>query len=178
VVDPSSGDVLRRAFELMTRDAEHLVRLVTLENGKALTDARGEVTYAAESSPGRVGDPARPPGLQALLHRQHRGRAALLKEAADQVVNCSMELGGDAPFLVFADADLDAAVEDAMIDEDEAAVRLASERLDSGGVGLNSSLYSDPAAPFGGTEQSGLGREGGHDGMLDHLESTDVAVQW
>jgi acyl-CoA reductase-like NAD-dependent aldehyde dehydrogenase len=32
----------------MTRDAEHLVRLVTLENGKALTDARGEVTHAAE----------------------------------------------------------------------------------------------------------------------------------
>ena len=51
------AEVLRRAFELMTRDAEHLVRLVTLENGKALTDARGEVTYAAESSPGRVGDP-------------------------------------------------------------------------------------------------------------------------
>jgi acyl-CoA reductase-like NAD-dependent aldehyde dehydrogenase len=33
----------------------------------------------------------------------------LLREAADQVINCSMELGGNAPFLVFADADLDAA---------------------------------------------------------------------
>src|SRR4051794_41843917 len=39
----------------------------------------------------------------------------LLKEAADQVINCSMELGGNAPFLVFEDADLDAAIEGAMI---------------------------------------------------------------
>ncbi len=39
----------------------------------------------------------------------------LLREAADQVVNTSMELGGNAPFLVFADADLDAAIEGAMV---------------------------------------------------------------
>ncbi len=39
----------------------------------------------------------------------------LLKQAADQVMKCSMELGGNAPFIVFDDADLDAAVEGAMI---------------------------------------------------------------
>ena len=39
----------------------------------------------------------------------------LLREAADRVLNVSMELGGNAPFLVFADADLDAAIEGAMI---------------------------------------------------------------
>lgn len=39
----------------------------------------------------------------------------LLKQAADQVLKCSMELGGNAPFIVFDDADLDAAVEGAMI---------------------------------------------------------------
>ena len=242
----------------------------------------------------------------------------LLREAADQVINSSMELGGNAPFLVFADADLDAAIEGAMVakmrnageactaanrfyveapvaeefaagwpsgwarcgsvpgstrptrsdrsstrrasprstswcaapwatgpgrwsaapgrtgsastssrpcwstydrgrrscprrssgrsrrsspstTEDE-AVRLAndtefglvsyvyttdlarglrvSEALESGMVGLNRGLVSDPAAPFGGTKQSGIGREGGHDGMLDYLESKYIAVQW
>jgi succinate-semialdehyde dehydrogenase/glutarate-semialdehyde dehydrogenase len=39
----------------------------------------------------------------------------LLKQAAEQVMKCSMELGGNAPFIVFDDADLDAAVEGAMI---------------------------------------------------------------
>ncbi|MDJ0825268.1 MAG: NAD-dependent succinate-semialdehyde dehydrogenase [Rhodobacter sp.] len=38
----------------------------------------------------------------------------LLKQAADQVMKCSMELGGNAPFIVFDDADLDAAVEGAI----------------------------------------------------------------
>jgi succinate-semialdehyde dehydrogenase/glutarate-semialdehyde dehydrogenase len=242
----------------------------------------------------------------------------LLREAADTVVNCSMELGGNAPFLVFADADLDAALEGAMIakmrnggeactaanrfyveasvaeefsrrlaeamgalrvgrgveeetqvgplvnkatvekvDElvrgavdggarvlvggaapdregcyydptvlvdvphdaailreeifgpvapivtftDEAdAIRWAndseyglvsyvytgdlarglriSEAVESGMVGLNRGLVSDPAAPFGGTKQSGIGREGGHEGMLDYTESKYIAVAW
>jgi succinate-semialdehyde dehydrogenase/glutarate-semialdehyde dehydrogenase len=53
-----------------------------------------------------------------------------------------------------------------------------SEAMDSGMVGLNRGVVSDPAAPFGGTKQSGVGREGGHDGMLDYLESKYIAVQW
>jgi succinate-semialdehyde dehydrogenase / glutarate-semialdehyde dehydrogenase len=242
----------------------------------------------------------------------------LLHEAADQVVNTSMELGGNAPFIVFDDADLDAAVEGAMVakmrnageactaanrlyvqsgvseefsrrlaarmsaltvgpgtdpanqvgplvnadsldkvdalvreavaggaralvgggrpdrtgyfyeptvlvnvqptspilaqeifgpiapvvvfDEESEAVTMAndteyglvayvytsdlsrglrvSEALQSGMVGLNRGLVSDPAAPFGGTKQSGVGREGGHEGLLDYLESKYIAVQW
>jgi succinate-semialdehyde dehydrogenase/glutarate-semialdehyde dehydrogenase len=53
-----------------------------------------------------------------------------------------------------------------------------AERLDSGMVGLNRPVVSDPAAPFGGTKQSGLGREGGHEGMLEFTGSKYVAVEW
>ncbi|MER5303767.1 NAD-dependent succinate-semialdehyde dehydrogenase [Streptomyces lasiicapitis] len=242
----------------------------------------------------------------------------LLREAADRVVNVSMELGGNAPFLVFADADLDAAVEGALVakmrnagaactaanrfyvqapaaeefgrrlaarmsaltvgpgadpgtdvgplinaaavdkvdrlvraalergakaltggahsggagcfypptvlsdirpddpilreelfgpvapivafDSEEEAVDCANstdmglvsyvytgdlarglrlgERLESGMVGVNRGLVSDPAAPFGGIKQSGIGREGGHEGLLDYLEAKYVAVDW
>ena len=242
----------------------------------------------------------------------------LLREAADRVVNVSMELGGNAPFLVFADADLDAAVDGAMIAKmrnageactaanrfyveapvaEEFARRLAarmadlrlgpgvdtgvdvgplvnaeavekvdelvrdavgrgakalsggrrpvrvgwfyeptvlvdvppdaellreeifgpvapvvsfgteqeaidrandteyglvayvftgdlarglrvSERLEAGMVGLNRGLVSDPAAPFGGIKQSGIGREGGHEGVLDYLEAKYIATAW
>jgi succinate-semialdehyde dehydrogenase/glutarate-semialdehyde dehydrogenase len=242
----------------------------------------------------------------------------LLHEAADQVLNVSMELGGNAPFLVFDDADLDAAVAGAMIakmrnggeactaanrfyvqrgvldefsqrfsaamqklvvgpglepgtdlgplvnspsrdkvaelvdgavdegakvltgatrpdrrgwfydatvlgdvpagaailreevfgpvapivafDDEAEAVRLAndtefglvsylytrdlsrglrvSEALEAGMVGLNRGVVSDPAAPFGGVKQSGIGREGGHEGLLDYLEPKYIATDW
>lgn len=53
-----------------------------------------------------------------------------------------------------------------------------SERLDYGMVGLNRGLVSDPAAPFGGVKQSGLGREGGHEGMLEFMESQYISTTW
>ncbi len=52
------------------------------------------------------------------------------------------------------------------------------ERLDYGMVGLNRGLVSDPAAPFGGTKQSGLGREGGHEGMLEFMETQYISAGW
>src|SRR5204863_9157883 len=54
----------------------------------------------------------------------------------------------------------------------------ASERLDFGMVGLNRGLVSDPAAPFGGTKQSGLGREGAHEGLLEFMETQYISVSW
>ena len=53
-----------------------------------------------------------------------------------------------------------------------------SERLEVGMVGLNRGLVSDPAAPFGGVKQSGIGREGGFEGIDEYLETTYVATSW
>ena len=44
------------------------------------------------------------------------------------------------------------------------------EEIETGMVGLNRGVVSDPAAPFGGAKQSGIGREGGHHGLLEFLE--------
>jgi succinate-semialdehyde dehydrogenase/glutarate-semialdehyde dehydrogenase len=53
-----------------------------------------------------------------------------------------------------------------------------SEKLECGMVGLNRGLVSDPAAPFGGMKQSGIGREGGAEGLLEYMESQYIAVTW
>ena len=208
------GEMLRRAFELMTQRAEDLSRLIVRENGKALSDARGEVAYAAEffrwyaeeavraeghiqTAPAgtnrilvlrqpigvsilitpwnfpaamatrKIGPalaagctivlkPAKetpltalaiaallteaglPDGVVNVLPTTSPGPVTaamladprvrklsftgstevgrtLLRTAADTITNCSMELGGNAPFLVFEDADIDAAIEGAFI---------------------------------------------------------------
>ncbi len=51
------------------------------------------------------------------------------------------------------------------------------EGLESGMVGLNRGLVSNPAGPFGGVKQSGFGREGGHEGINEYLEVKYVAMQ-
>lgn len=53
-----------------------------------------------------------------------------------------------------------------------------AERIESGMVGINRGVVSDPAAPFGGWKQSGLGREGAHDGLLEYLETKYIAASW
>ncbi|HET9894809.1 MAG TPA: NAD-dependent succinate-semialdehyde dehydrogenase [Streptosporangiaceae bacterium] len=411
------GECLRRAYELMIAGAEPLAKLMVMENGKALRDARAEIVYAAEffrwfaeeavridgvvkrapsganrmivahqpvgvsvlvtpwnfpaaMATRKIGPalaagctvvlkPARetplsalavaailteagvPDGVVNVLSTQSAGPVVgammadprvrklsftgstqvgrmLLHTAADTVTNCSMELGGNAPFLVFADADLDDAIDGAMIakmrnggeactaanrfyvhesvaaefsaklaarlsalrigpgleegvdlgplvnaetrtkvarlvdeaakdggrvvtggsapdrrgyyytptvldnvpvtagilseeifgpvapivrfsDTDE-AVKMANsteyglvsylytcdlrrglrvaEALETGMVGINKGVVSDPAAPFGGVKQSGLGREGGHDGLLEFTETKYIAVDW
>ncbi|HMF82930.1 MAG TPA: NAD-dependent succinate-semialdehyde dehydrogenase [Acidimicrobiia bacterium] len=51
------------------------------------------------------------------------------------------------------------------------------EGLETGMVGLNRGLVSNPAGPFGGVKQSGFGREGGHEGINEYLEVKYVAAQ-
>src|SRR3954466_4309026 len=208
------AEILRKSFELIVRDAERLAKLITIENGKALSDSRGEMVYAAEffrwfaeegvrnlgqlynapSSGARIVVQHKPAGVavlvtpwnfpaamatrkigpalaagctvvlkpasdtpltmlalmpileeagvpagvvnvipsrssgkvvSAMLHdprvrvisftgSTEVGRK-LLHEAADNVVKPAMELGGNAPFIVFEDADIDAAIDGAMI---------------------------------------------------------------
>ena len=208
------AEILRKAFEIMTAEADAFAELIVRENGKVLGDAKGEATYAAEffrwfseeavridgdfrKAPGgtnwiavarqpvgvallltpwnfpaamltrkiapalaagctvvikpagetpltarklidvleRAGVPrgvvnmvtVDPPGDAVAAMIGHPGLrklsftgstrvgTVLLQQAATRVVNCSMELGGNAPFVVLADADIDAAVDGAMI---------------------------------------------------------------
>ncbi|GAA1550674.1 NAD-dependent succinate-semialdehyde dehydrogenase [Kribbella hippodromi] len=51
-----------------------------------------------------------------------------------------------------------------------------SERLEAGMIGLNQGIVSNPAAPFGGVKQSGLGREGGSVGIDEYLEVKYIAI--
>ncbi|MGH7775737.1 MAG: NAD-dependent succinate-semialdehyde dehydrogenase [Candidatus Dormibacterales bacterium] len=411
------GEILRRAFELMTERADELALLITLENGKPLSEARAEVLYAAEffrwfgeeavrvhgrymrapagaarllvakqpvgpcllitpwnfpaamatrkigpavaagctmvlkpagetpltalATAALLEEAGLPGGVLSVVTTSRSGALTkplfadprlrkvsftgstevgrlLLHHAADQVLRTSMELGGNAPFLVFEDADLDAAVGGALLAKmrnvgeactsanrfyvaapvaEEFAGRLGermgdmrvghgaepgtevgplineagrakveelvtdmvsrgarvvvggapiegrgyfyrptvvadvaegsralseeifgpvapvisftdeasavawanrteyglvaylytrdvgrafrvAEALEAGMVGLNTGLVSNPAAPFGGVKQSGLGREGGFEGVEEFLETKYISVNW
>jgi len=52
-----------------------------------------------------------------------------------------------------------------------------SEALEFGMVGVNEGVISNPVAPFGGVKQSGLGREGGHQGLDEYLEEKYVCIK-
>ena len=409
------GEILRKAFELMTQEADYLAELISKENGKALPDAKGEVAYAAEffrwfseeavrvtgdfrmapSGDKRIIVTHQPVGLSILitpwnfpagmvarkigpaiaagctmilkpagetpltalaivdildragvpkgvvnfilptktgpaiakmLHDKRLKNLSftgstevgriILKEAADNIIRCSMELGGNAPFLVMDDANIDEAVKGLMLaklrnggaactaanrifvqrpvakeftdkfvaamsafvmgrgrdtgvqlgasvsvkernkiadlvdssvkagakvliggktpdgpgafypatvlevdkkddilnheifgpvapivifDTDAEGIELAndaeyglisyvysenlkraiqiSEAIESGMVAINRGLISDPAAPFGGVKQSGLGREGGFEGIHEFLETKYIGVE-
>ena len=57
----------------------------------------------------------------------------------------------------------------------ERALRV-TEALETGMVGLNQGIVSNPAAPFGGVKQSGIGREGGPEGIDEYLSTKYVAI--
>ena len=57
------------------------------------------------------------------------------------------------------------------------AMRLA-ERLEFGMIGINRGLVSDPAAPFGGLKESGIGREGAREGIREFQETQYWSIAW
>src|SRR5246127_1127524 len=80
------AEILRKSYELIMRDAERLAKLITLENGKALPDSRGEVAYAAEffrwyaeEAVRNIGEVSRAPssGARIFVHHRPAGVAAL-----------------------------------------------------------------------------------------------------
>ena len=73
------AEILRKSYELIMRDAERLAKLITLENGKALSDSRGEVAYAAEffrwyaeEAVRNIGQNSRAPASGARILVQHK----------------------------------------------------------------------------------------------------------
>src|SRR5256886_7382122 len=81
------AEILRKSFELIMRDAERLAKLITIENGKALSDSRGEVAYAAEffrwyaeEAVRAIGEGSRAPasGARMVVPPQPAGRAVLV----------------------------------------------------------------------------------------------------
>jgi succinate-semialdehyde dehydrogenase/glutarate-semialdehyde dehydrogenase len=90
--------------------------------------------------------------------------------------------GPVAPIVRFDDVDEAIATEYGLVSyvytQDLALGLRTAEALQVGMVGLNRGLVSDPSAPFGGTKESGIGREGGHEGMLEYTETKYIATSW
>ncbi len=53
-----------------------------------------------------------------------------------------------------------------------------AERIEAGMMAINKGALSDPAAPFGGMKQSGLGREGASEGIYEFCETQYIGVDW
>src|SRR2546423_3785682 len=73
------AEILRKSYELIMRDAERLAKLITIENGKALSDSRGEVAYSAEffrwyaeEAVRAIGEVSRAPASGARMVVQHK----------------------------------------------------------------------------------------------------------
>jgi succinate-semialdehyde dehydrogenase/glutarate-semialdehyde dehydrogenase len=100
------------------------------------------------------------------VHDEIFGPVAALQTFSDQqeVIRCANDTEYGLVAYVFS--------------EDFKRAMQVCERLEFGMVGLNRGLVSDPAAPFGGVKQSGLGREGGHEGMLEFMETQYISASW
>jgi succinate-semialdehyde dehydrogenase/glutarate-semialdehyde dehydrogenase len=106
--------------------------------------------------------------------------------AIDSPITQSEIFGPVAPVIPFADHDevLAAANDTEMglaayvYTTDLARGLRFGEQLQAGMVGINRGAMSDPAAPFGGMKQSGLGREGASEGIYEFCETQYIAADW
>ena len=106
--------------------------------------------------------------------------------APDSPITREEIFGPVAPIITFTDTDVmvDQANDTEMgligyvFTRDLARGLAVSERIQAGMIGLNKGAVSDPAAPFGGMKQSGLGREGSTDGIYEFCETQYIATDW
>jgi succinate-semialdehyde dehydrogenase/glutarate-semialdehyde dehydrogenase len=125
-------------------------------------------------------------GKRAIGQGFHYPPTVVTDVPRDSVLGCEEIFGPVAPIITVTDDDDAIAVANAtdmglvgyVYTADLARGLRMAERLEAGMVGLNRGLVSDPAAPFGGVKQSGLGREGGYEGITEYLETTYVATSW
>ncbi|NBV66228.1 MAG: NAD-dependent succinate-semialdehyde dehydrogenase [Actinobacteria bacterium] len=111
--------------------------------------------------------------------------ATVLSVAKDNPILDHEIFGPVAPVVIFdTDAEGIALANDTefglisyVFSSDLARALRTAEAMESGMVAINKGVISDPAAPFGGVKQSGLGREGGFDGIHEFLQTKYIGVQ-
>jgi succinate-semialdehyde dehydrogenase / glutarate-semialdehyde dehydrogenase len=103
-----------------------------------------------------------------VLDQVQPGSAMLAEEVFGPVAPV-MTFSGDDEALALAN-DTEHGLVAFVFSRDLRRAMAVGERIETGMVGLNRGVVSDPAAPFGGAKQSGIGREGGHHGLLEFLE--------
>lgn len=147
-------------------------------------DAREKVASLVEDA---AGEGSITTGGKAPDRKGYFYLPTVIKDVARSAGILATEIFGPVAPLVRFD-DLDDAIEQANDTElglisyvytgDERTGLSVAERLEAGMVALNRGLISDPATPFGGVKQSGLGREGSHHGMQEFLETKYVGADW
>ncbi len=105
---------------------------------------------------------------------------------ADSAITRQEIFGPVAPVIPFTDTtsmiahanDTEMGLAAYIYSSDLAKALNTGEQLEYGMVGINRGAMSDPAAPFGGMKQSGLGREGASEGIYEFCETQFIAAQW
>ncbi len=106
------------------------------------------------------------PAAAKILHQEIFGPVAPLVpfDEIDQVI----DMANDTEFGLAA----------YIIGENVGRALSVASRIEAGVMGVNRGFISDPAAPFGGVKQSGIGREGAQDGLHEFTEKKYIAVEW